>query len=90
MLVKLSPICCFTKNAILYKFIHGNLQSLALMFKLKCKRPQVSDYHNEMQQYCNHYITVITVKHFLFAMTLFSRKFARACIRENKVLANNF
>ena len=31
-----------------------------------------------------------TVKHFLFARTLFSRKFARAQIRENKVLANNF
>ena len=29
-----------------------------------------------------------TVKHFLFARTLFSRKFARALGRENKVLAN--
>ena len=31
----------------------------------------------------------ITVKHFIFAMTLFSRKFARAERRENKVLDNN-
>ena len=30
-----------------------------------------------------------TVKHFLFARTLFLRKFARAWRRENKVLANN-
>ena len=30
-----------------------------------------------------------TVKHFLFARTLFSRKFARAERGENKVLANN-
>ena len=29
-----------------------------------------------------------TVKHFLFAMTLFSRKFARSVTRENKVHAN--
>ena len=34
-------------------------------------------------------IHVTTVKHFLFAKTLFSRKFARAERRENKVLANN-
>ena len=31
----------------------------------------------------------ITVKHFLFARTLFLRKFARAERRENKVLPNN-
>ena len=31
---------------------------------------------------------VNTVKHFLFAITLFSRKFARPVIRENKVHAN--
>ena len=31
-----------------------------------------------------------TVKHFLFAKTLFSRKFVRAYRRENKILANNF
>ena len=30
-----------------------------------------------------------TVKHFLFAGSLFSRKFARAERHENKVLANN-
>ena len=33
---------------------------------------------------------LITVKHLLFARTLFSRKFARAYRRENKVLANYF
>ena len=42
-----------------------------------------------------HYLNYVrrgigpTVKHFLFARTLFSRKFAREQRRENKVLANN-
>ena len=31
-----------------------------------------------------------TVKHLLFARTLYSRKFAKTYRRENKVLANNF
>ena len=31
-----------------------------------------------------------TVKHSLFPRTLFSRKFTKAHIRKNKVLANNF
>ena len=41
----------------------------------------------------NHYITwgaQFTVKHFLFARTLFSRKFARPMTRKNKVRANIF
>ena len=36
------------------------------------------------------YLTKCTLKHILFARTLFSHKSARASARENKVLANNF
>ena len=39
---------------------------------------------------CLRFIWETNVKHFLFARTLFSRKFARAKRRENKVIANNF
>ena len=54
-----------------------------IMGKISCNETNLSCFE-QMQ-----YLCLATVKYFLFARTLFSRKFARAWTQENKALANN-